>query len=41
MDKVAEAIATVVKEKEAGIPKARAIVADLTAKYPLTDYLPE
>ncbi len=41
MDKVAEAIAAVVKEKEAGIPKARAIVADLTAKYPLTDYLPE
>ncbi|MDD5939894.1 MAG: serine hydroxymethyltransferase [Lachnospiraceae bacterium] len=41
MDKVAEAIAAVVKEKEAGIPKARAIVADLTTKYPLTDYLPE
>ncbi len=35
MDKVAEAIAAVVKEKEEGIPKARAIVAELTQKYPL------
>ncbi len=35
MDKVAEAIAAVVKEKEEGIPKARAIVAGLTEKYPL------
>jgi len=34
-DQVAEAIATVVKEGEAGIPKARAIVDVLTAKYPL------
>ncbi len=35
MDRVAEAIATVVKEGEAGVEKARAIVAELTAKYPL------
>ena len=35
MDKIAEAIAYVVKEKEEGIPKARAIVDALTAKYPL------
>ena len=35
MDKIAEAIAYVVKEKEAGIEKAKAIIADLTAKYPL------
>lgn len=35
MDQVAEAISLVVKEKEEGIPKARAIVAGLTAKYPL------
>lgn len=35
-DKVAEAIASVVNEKEAGIPKARAIVDELTKKYPLT-----
>ena len=35
-DRVAEAIAAIVKEKEAGIEKARAIVADLTAKYPLS-----
>lgn len=35
MDKIAEAIAYIVKEKEAGIEKARAIVAELTAKYPL------
>ncbi|MCR4675507.1 MAG: serine hydroxymethyltransferase [Lachnospiraceae bacterium] len=34
-DQVAEAIATVVKEQEAGVEKARAIVASLTAKYPL------
>ena len=34
-DQVAEAIAYVVKEGEAGIPKARAIVDTLTAKYPL------
>lgn len=34
-DQVAEAIATVVKEGEAGIPKARAIIETLTAKYPL------
>ncbi len=35
MDKIAEAIAYVVKEKEEGIPKARANVDALTAKYPL------
>ena len=35
MDRVAEAIALVIKEKEAGIEKAKAIVAELTAKYPL------
>ncbi len=35
MDRVAEAIALVIKEKEEGIEKARAIVAELTAKYPL------
>ena len=34
-DQVAEAIATVIKEGEAGVPKARAIVDALTAKYPL------
>ncbi len=35
MDKIAEAIATIVKNGEAGIPAARAIVDSLTAKYPL------
>ncbi len=35
MDRIAEAIALVIKEKEAGIEKAKAIVAELTAKYPL------
>lgn len=35
MDRIAEAIALVIKEKEAGIEKARAIIAELTAKYPL------
>lgn len=35
MDRVAEAIALVIKEKEEGIEKAKAIVAELTAKYPL------
>ncbi len=34
-DQVAEAIATVIKEGEAGVPKARAIVDELTKKYPL------
>ncbi len=34
-DQVAEAIAAVIKEGEAGVPKARAIVDTLTAKYPL------
>ena len=33
MDKIAEAIAFVVKEGEAGVPKARKIVDELTAKY--------
>jgi glycine hydroxymethyltransferase len=40
-DQVAQAIAYVIKEKEEGIPKAAAIVADITAKYPLTSYLTE
>jgi len=35
MDKIAEAISLVVKEGEAGVAKARAIVDELTAKYPL------
>ncbi len=35
MDMVAEAIATVIKEGEAGIEKARALVKELTEKYPL------
>ncbi len=35
MDRVAEAISFVVKEGRDGIPKARAIVDELTAKYPL------
>ena len=35
LDRVAEAIAIVVKEKESGIDKARAIVKELTDKYPL------
>ncbi|MDD6193092.1 MAG: serine hydroxymethyltransferase [Lachnospiraceae bacterium] len=34
-EQVAEAVATVIKEGEAGIPKARAIVEELTKKYPL------
>ncbi len=36
MDRVAEAISIVIKEGEAGIEKARAIVRTLTDKYPLT-----
>ena len=36
LDKVAEAIATVIKEGEAGVAKARAIVDELTAKFPLS-----
>ena len=35
MDRVAEAISYVVKEGEDGVAKARAIVDELTAKYPL------
>ena len=35
MDKVAEAIALVINKKEEGIEEARAIIAGLTAKYPL------
>ena len=34
-DRVAEAIASVIKEGEAGVAKARAIVDELTKKYPL------
>jgi glycine hydroxymethyltransferase len=35
MDRIAEAIAYVIKEGEAGVAKARAIVDELVAKYPL------
>ncbi|MDO5476473.1 MAG: serine hydroxymethyltransferase [Eubacteriales bacterium] len=35
MDRVAEAIALVIKNKEAGIEPAKAIIAGITAKYPL------
>ncbi|MCR5093607.1 MAG: serine hydroxymethyltransferase [Lachnospiraceae bacterium] len=35
MDRIAEAIAVVITSKGAEIEKARAIIADLTAKYPL------
>lgn len=35
MDKIADAIAAVIKEGESKIPYARAIVDELTAKYPL------
>ena len=34
-DKVAEAISIVIKEQEAGVEKARAIIKELTDKYPL------
>ena len=36
MDKVAEAISLVIKQKEAGIEPARKIIAGITAKYPLS-----
>lgn len=35
MDRIAEAIATVIKEGEAGVEAAKAIVKELTDKYPL------
>ena len=35
MDKVAEAIALVIKKKEEGIAPARVIIASITEKYPL------
>ncbi len=35
MDQIAEAISLIVKEKEAGVEKAKAIVMALTEKYPL------
>ena len=35
MDKIAEAISIVIKEGDEGVTKARAIVDELTAKYPL------
>lgn len=35
-DRVAEAIAIVIKEGEAGVSKAKAIVEELTGKYPLS-----
>jgi glycine hydroxymethyltransferase len=34
-DKVAEAISIMIKEQEAGIDKAKAIIAGITEKYPL------
>ena len=36
MDRIAEAIAIVIKEGEAGVPKARVIVDELVQKYPLS-----
>ncbi|WP_026507668.1 serine hydroxymethyltransferase [Butyrivibrio sp. MC2013] len=35
MDRIAEAISLVIKKKEEGIPEARAIVKELTDRYPL------
>ena len=35
MDRIAEAIAMVIKGGEASVPAARAIVQELTDKYPL------
>ena len=35
MDRIAEAIALVIKKQEAGVAEARAIVQELTDKYPL------
>ena len=35
MDQVAEAIALVIRDREAGIEPAKAIIAGITAKYPL------
>ena len=35
MDKIADAVATMIKEGESGAPKAKAIVKELTEKYPL------
>ena len=35
MDQVAEAIALVIRNREAGIEPAKAIIAGITAKYPL------
>ena len=35
MDRIAEAIAIVIKKQEAGVAEARAIVQELTEKYPL------
>ena len=35
MDRIAEAIAMVIKEGEDGVAKARAIVDELVEKYPL------
>ena len=35
MDQIAEAIAMMIKEGEPAADRARAIVAELTAKYPL------
>ncbi len=35
MDRIAQGISVVIKEGEEGVPKARAIVGELTAQYPL------
>ena len=35
MDRIAEAIAAVIKQGEAGLEQARGIVKELTEKYPL------
>ena len=35
MDRIAGAVAAVIKEGEAGVERARAIVKTLTEKYPL------
>ncbi|MGN1022567.1 MAG: serine hydroxymethyltransferase, partial [Lachnospiraceae bacterium] len=35
MDRIAEAISLVIKNREEGIAPAKAIIAELTAKYPL------
>ena len=41
MDQIAEAIAMMIKEGEPAADRARAIVAELTAKYPLNKIFPK